>query len=457
MSEHRAEETRPLAVSVEAVSKRFRVPLDRSTTLKYRVTHLRSSGRHRDLYALHDVSMAIPFGSFTGIIGANGCGKSTLLKILAGIYQPTSGRVSVNGHVSPFLELGVGFNPELTARENVYLNGAVLGITRAELDRRMDDIIAFAELEEFADQKLKNFSSGMQVRLAFSVAIQANAGILLMDEVLAVGDARFQERCFDVFNRYKREGRTVVLVTHDLGAVELYCDHAFLLDHGRLAAQGSAGEVCAVYRRMVGEQQDAEHAAMAQVETDGAEVAEGEELTRWGTGELRVVDVEFLGPDGEPHHTFSAGEPMTIRIHAQVLRQVDDLVCGLNVHRADGYVLGGDNTFFSGWEMRCPPAGQRFSVDYVLDELRLLGGHYRLTVALSAHPTHRQIDHVEQAFDFRVMSPSPQWGLFSMGARWRASGELLRPLSLGAVRRFDLEPQLLSTATDLADPRQHTA
>jgi ABC-type polysaccharide/polyol phosphate transport system ATPase subunit len=457
MPELGVDESHPLAIAVEGVSKRFRIPLDRSTTLKYRVTHLRSSGRYKDLYALDDVFMHIPFGSFTGIIGPNGCGKSTLLKILAGIYQPTSGTVAVNGHVSPFLELGVGFNPELTARENVYLNGAVLGITRSELDRRIDQIIAFAELEEFADQKLKNFSSGMQVRLAFSVAIQANAGILLMDEVLAVGDARFQERCFDVFNRYKREGRTVVLVTHDLGAVELYCDHAFLLNHGRLAAQGSASDVCAAYRRMVGEQQDAEHAAAAQVDGSGSELPEEAAATRWGTGELRITDVQFLDGDGEVHHTFTTGQPMTVRIHGQVLRQVDDLVCGLTIHRGDGFCLGGDNTFFSGWEMRCPPAGQRFSVDYVIDEMRFLGGHYRLSVALSAHPTHRQIDHVEQAFDFRVMPSSPQWGVFSMAARWRAKGELLRPLSLGAVRRYELEPEDLATATDLADQQQHTA
>jgi homopolymeric O-antigen transport system ATP-binding protein len=444
-----------VAIAVEGVSKRFRIPLDRSATLKYRVTHLRSSGRSQDLYALRDVSMEIPYGSFTGIVGANGCGKSTLLKILAGIYRPTSGTVQVNGHVSPFLELGVGFNPELTARENVYLNGAVLGITRAELTSRIDDIIAFAELEQFADQKLKNFSSGMQVRLAFSVAIQADAGILLMDEVLAVGDVRFQERCFDVFNRYKREGRTVVLVTHDLGSVELYCDHAFLLDHGRVAARGTATEVCAAYRRMVGEQADAD-AAAEHPDGPASELAADVAASRWGSGEVRVTDVEFLGPGGERHHTFAAGEPMTIRIHCLVHRQVDDLICGIYVHRGDGYTLAGDNTFFSGLELRCPPEGERFSVDYVVDELRLLGGQYRLTVGLAGHPTHRHIDMVEQAFEFAVMSPDPQLGLFTMGARWRASGDLLGPLSLGQVGRFRLEGPYLSTATALAD-RQSTA
>jgi homopolymeric O-antigen transport system ATP-binding protein len=436
-----------LAISLEEVSKRFRIPMDRSMTLKARVVHFRASGRFRDLYALRDVSLEIPFGRFTGIIGPNGCGKSTLLKLLAGIYPPTSGRVTVTGRVSPFLELGVGFNPELTARENVFLNGAVLGLTRRDLQRRLDDIIAFAELEQFADQKLKNFSSGMQVRLAFAVAIQADAGILLMDEVLAVGDARFQERCFDVFNRFKREGRTVVLVTHDLGACELYCDSAFLLDQGRLVAQGLAGEVCSTYRRMVGERSDAD-AAAATSATAEQSVRDAGGPARWGTGEVRITDVELLGPDGARHHTFPSGKAMVVRVHCEVVEQVDDLICGIHVHRGDGYVLAGTNTFFSGYELVCPPAGERFSIDWEIDELRLLGGHYRLSATLAAHPTSRQIDCLEQAFEFRVMSAAHQIGLFSLGTAWRASRAELRRLSDRTARRYELEASRIDHAPD---------
>ncbi len=429
-----------VAIALEEVFKRYRVPLDRSSTLKYRMVHPRSSGRYRDLYALNELSLEIPYGSFVGVIGANGCGKSTLLKILAGILRPTSGRVTVNGQVSPFLELGVGFNPELTAKENIYLNGAVLGLTRRQLDGRIDEIIGFAELEDFADQKLKNFSSGMQVRLAFAVAIQADAGILLMDEVLAVGDARFQERCFDVFNRYKRQGRTVVLVTHDLGAVDLYCDTAYLLDHGRLVASGPTGEVCSIYRHMVGQQADADAAGAppprpAEVST---ELPAGGR--RWGTGEVRVVDVEFLDARGERHQTFTSGEPMTMRIQCQVNSQVEDLICGVIVHRGDGYRLAHANTFFSGLELRCPAAGERFSLDLVVDELRLLGGHYQVTVVLAAHPVAHDYDGLEQAFDFRVTSPAPQIGLFALGHRWSMSRDLLVPLSAAVVGRYGLEP-----------------
>jgi lipopolysaccharide transport system ATP-binding protein len=429
-----------VAIALEQVSKRYRVPLDRSSTLKYRMVHPRSSGRYRDLYALHELSMEIPYGTFVGVIGANGCGKSTLLKLLAGIHRPTSGRVTVNGHVSPFLELGVGFNPELTAKENIYLNGAVLGLTRRQLEGRLDEIIGFAELEDFADQKLKNFSSGMQVRLAFAVAIQADAGILLMDEVLAVGDARFQERCFDVFNRYKRQGRTVVLVTHDLGAVDLYCDTAFLLDHGRLVASGPTGEVCSVYRHMVGQQADADAAAAPPPPPPAVNTETGTEARRWGTGEVRVTNVEFLDARGERHQTFTSGEPMTMRIHCQVNAQVESLICGVIVHRGDGYRLASANTFVSGLELRCPAAGERFSMDLVVDELRLLGGHYQVTVVLAAQPTSHEYDGLEQAFDFRVTSPPPQIGLLSLGHRWSMSGDLLRPLSASTAGRYGLEP-----------------
>jgi len=237
------------AVDVTGLSKIFRIPLDRSSTLKFRVTHWRSASRYRMFYALREVSFQVPEGQFLGITGPNGCGKSTLLRILTRIYEPDGGEVRIRGEVAAFLELGVGFNPELTARENIFLGGAVLGLPRRQLTRKVDTILHFADLEEFADLKLKNYSSGMQVRLAFTVAILARADILLMDEVLAVGDASFQAKCFDVFARYKREGRTIILVSHDLGILDRYCDRVLLLEHGHITADGPAAQVTAEYRR----------------------------------------------------------------------------------------------------------------------------------------------------------------------------------------------------------------
>ena len=415
------------AISVDHVTKRFRIPVDRSTTLKYRMTHLRSTSRYHDFDAVKDVSFDVAPGQFIGVIGHNGCGKSTLLKMLADIYRPTSGRIVVRGLVSPFLELGVGFNPELTARENIFLSGAVLGITRAELRRRVDDILAFAELEHAAEQKVKTFSSGMEVRLAFSVAIQANAGILLMDEVLAVGDARFQAKCFEIFAQYKREGRTVVLVTHDLSAVELYCDRGLLLDHGSLIADGPAAEVTSQYRRMVGERVDAD--AMGTRSRLDDEVAAGATFSqRWGTGEVQITKIALQSPDGSEHASLTSGQPVTVRVAMTVHEQVDDLVCGVSVHRADGYTIAGTNTFINHVPLDCPPAGTNFEIDYTIPQLNLLGGHYRLTCAI--HSTHgrRVYDQIDQLYEFDVTDETGRIGLFELGGSWSARmGENARP------------------------------
>jgi ABC-type polysaccharide/polyol phosphate transport system ATPase subunit len=395
------------AIEVRNLTKRFRIPLDKSATLKYRLAHLQSTSRYRDLLALDDVSFDVPEGEFIGIIGANGSGKSTLLKILSRIYRPSSGEVALHGRVSPFLELGVGFNLELTARENVLVNGAILGLSRVELERRMDSIMAFAELEEFVDQKLKNYSSGMQVRLAFTVAIQANAAILLMDEVLAVGDARFQAKCFDVFGRYRREGKTVVLVTHDLGAVELHCSRALFFDHGKLVLDGPASEVCATYRRMVGELRD----------SDEAEVAQG--LERWGDGAIRFESVELLDGDGLPHHNFDTEQPTTIALHMRAQRRLsDDLVIGIGVHRADGSVVCGTNTFLDRVPLPSPDAGESFVLKYRMARLPLLTGTYRLTVAAHNSVNSVTYDRMEQAFELAVTDTRGREGFLDLGGTW---------------------------------------
>ena len=231
------------AVSCQAVWKQLRIPLDRPRTVKQRILHPRRSRAARDLNALCDVSFEISKGDFFGIIGRNGSGKSTLLKCLAGIYLPTNGTVTVRGRVSPFIELGVGFNPELTALDNVVVNAALLGIPPKEARKSFREIVRFAQLEEFEQLKLKNYSSGMYVRLGFAAAIQADADIYLVDEVLAVGDARFQDKCFDTFRQLRRRGKTVIYVTHDLATVERLCDNAMLLERGEAVAVGRPHDV----------------------------------------------------------------------------------------------------------------------------------------------------------------------------------------------------------------------
>jgi len=251
-----------IAISVQNVSKTFRIPHEKVTSLRSAAVGVFSRKRgYEEFKALDDVSFEVKKGEFFGIIGRNGSGKSTLLKILAGIYQPDTPvkyakgdparrqfhGVKVNGMISPFLELGIGFNPELSGRDNIYLNATVLGMTKKQIDKKFDDIVKFSELERFIDQKLKNYSSGMQVRLAFSVSIHGNRDILLMDEVLAVGDSNFQSKCLEEFNKYRDMGRTVIIVTHDISVVQRYCDRAILLRNGKIKKIGKAEEVANEY------------------------------------------------------------------------------------------------------------------------------------------------------------------------------------------------------------------
>lgn len=238
--------SKDIAIKVDHLSKDFLLPHDRKNTLKEWILHFHKQ-KFDKLHALDDIDFEIKRGEFFGIVGRNGSGKSTLLKIIGGIYQPTRGKVTINGTLTPFIELGIGFNPELTGRENIYLNGAILGLTHKEIAQKYDEIVNFAELPEFMDQRLKNYSSGMQVRLAFSIAIQAHNDILLIDEVLAVGDAAFQRKCFGVFNAIKKSGRTVVFVTHDMGAVQEYCTRALMIEDSKMVSIGDPREVALHY------------------------------------------------------------------------------------------------------------------------------------------------------------------------------------------------------------------
>ena len=237
----------PTAVELTNVSKAFRLPHQRQTSIKEIFLHPRRKIEYELNVALHDVSFEIERGECFGVIGPNGSGKSTLLKILAGIYRADAGVVRVDGLLSPFIELGVGFHPDLNARDNIKINGTLLGLTSSELTERFDEIVGFAELERFVDQKLKNYSSGMNVRLAFSIAIQVPFDILLLDEVLAVGDQSFQEKCFATFDRFRHEGKTIVFVSHDLTSMERFCDRVLYLREGVVVGCGTPDDVIAQY------------------------------------------------------------------------------------------------------------------------------------------------------------------------------------------------------------------
>jgi len=239
-----------VAISVKHISKSFKLPYEKNTSLKKAVINFGSNKGYEMQHVLKGISFDIKKGEFFGIVGRNGSGKSTLLKLLAGIYTPNAGHIQTYGTLTPFIELGVGFNPELTGRENVFLNGALLGFSRKEMETKYDDIVEFAELSRFMDQKLKNYSSGMQVRLAFSIAIRAQSDVLILDEVLAVGDEAFQQKCIDIFEKYKSEKKTVVLVTHDMGTVRRFCSRAMLIQGGEMVAIGEPNEVASKYSKL---------------------------------------------------------------------------------------------------------------------------------------------------------------------------------------------------------------
>jgi len=413
-------------VTVSNLTKRFRLPLDKSTTLKYRVTHWRSASRYRDLYALRDISFDIPEGQFLGITGPNGCGKSTLLKIMCHIYEPTRGSAVVDGDFSAFLELGVGFNPELTARENIFLGGAMLGLTRAQLRDKVDEVLAFAELTDFAEQKLKNFSSGMQVRLAFTVAILAKTDLLIMDEVLAVGDASFQEKCFDTFNNYKREGKTIVLVSHDLAALEEYCDRVLLLDHGQIVSDGPASEVTSTYHRMVA---DRSRAAGPDLPAGGTRYPDAASAPA-----VEIVSGSLLDRHDEAALRFDTGDPMTLDIKLLVHRDVGDFVCGMAIRRADGLLVAGTNTFLDHVTVQSRPVGRVVSIRYAIDSLPLLAGGYILQ--LSTHDVSGSMiyDAANPAASFHVNNLGGHVGLLEMHGRWQVQRE--EDMSSSAVRQI---------------------
>lgn len=280
-------------IKVDGVSKTFRLPHEARRSIKSLFVNIGKRNKSVEVQqALNNISFTIKEGEFFGILGRNGSGKSTLLKILAGIYQPTAGRVVTRGKLVPFIELGVGFNPELTGRENVYLNSALLGFSPEQTDAMYDDIVEFAELERFMDQKLKNYSSGMQVRLAFSVATRAKADILLIDEVLAVGDADFQRKCFEYFKKLKKDKKTVVFVSHDMSAVREYCDRAILVDDSKIIFSGSAERAAKEYTRLFLPEVYKAQTQEERTRKHRASQRKVNEVGKWGSGGLDIVDVQ---------------------------------------------------------------------------------------------------------------------------------------------------------------------
>ena len=389
------------AVAVDGVWKKFRLYDERNQSLKAAVMRGRRA-RYREFDALKGVSLEIPEGTTFGLIGENGSGKSTLLKCIARILRPDQGEIRTHGKISALLELGAGFHPELSGRENVFLNGAILGMSKKQLDARFDEIVAFAGLEEFIDSPVKNYSSGMYVRLGFSVAINVDPDILLVDEVLAVGDEAFQRKCSEKFADLKESGKTIIVVSHALGAMRTLCDQLALLEHGNLVDVGEAGAIVDEY--------------MSDVHVD--RVADGDHGVRWGSGEGRVDHIELLDSRQRPVTTVRTGDTVTFRFHYTVDEPLDRPVFGLALYTIEGVHVTGPNTRDAGVVPdRLHGSGY---VDFTIDRLLLVRGIYDLSVSLADHALLHVYDfrHRTFRFDVELGDPPEQYGVVALGGQW---------------------------------------
>ncbi len=370
---------------------------------------------HQEFWAVRNVYLDVPHGSTVGIIGENGAGKSSLLKLLTGITRPTEGEVAVQGRVASLLELGAGFHPEFSGRDNIHLNCSILGMSEDEIAERFPRIVEFSELGEFIDRPVKTYSSGMYVRLGFSVAASVDPDILMIDEALSVGDEHFKGKCINRLNEFREQGKTTVFVSHDMGAVKTMCQHVLLLEKGEVLAQGNAEKVSDEYLK---------RAKARGNERLGLANRGPSAYPRWGTGEIETLEVELLDGSGAPTLVFQTNEPFQVRLRYKVLRDVRQPVFGLGIYRSDGTYVNGSNHHWRehpiGIELA--RAGEQGELVMSFEHMPLLQGAYYLTTFLYDHskaaPT--AIDHREHALSFEVLDARRlQHGMLYLPTRWQ--------------------------------------
>lgn len=393
-------------IEIKNVSKEFVLPLEKRDTLKEHFWSVFRPTASRKLHVLNDISFDIKKGEWFGIVGRNGCGKSTLLKIMAGIFESTSGDVIVHGKLIPFLELGVGFNPDLTARENIFLNGSMLGITRKIIEARFDEIVAFAEIDDFLDMQLKNYSSGMQVRLAFAIAIQAEGDVYLLDEVLAVGDAMFQEKCINIFNQMKREGKTVIIVSHDSNFIAQQCDRVAYISDGKIVKVGKSSEVMQEYISLASDKAR----KTKNKDIDEGRVEEKKEFT--------IDDVLILDGDGDQEVSFSTGDNFRIRVnfsaHQETKKEVN---FGVAIFSERGEYVYGTNTLIHRDEKIDYLKRSYCEIEYL--DVQLKTGAYYVKCSIIGEDDSVQYDFLDKSETFRFFSNKRTQGLVEIKYNWK--------------------------------------
>jgi ABC-type polysaccharide/polyol phosphate transport system ATPase subunit len=393
--------TRPGEIVVEKASRHFKVYPRESRRLKDVVVARRRSSP-TDVVALREVSFRVEPGSAVGLVGRNGSGKTTLLRLISGIIKPTSGSVDVGGRVGSLLELGAGFHPDLTGRENVFLNGSIHGLKRAYVREQLDEIVAFAGLEEFIDLPVRTYSSGMYMRLGFAIAAHINADVLLLDEVFAVGDEQFQRKCFGKIFEFKQRGGTIVFVSHDASAVERLCDRAVLLRNGGVEFDGPTHDAIVRYRQLLAG------------DVDPAERGAG--LKEWGSGDARIEQVELLGPEGEERTQFLAGEPLALRLRVVAERPLAPPRLSLELRDASGLLVAGSgrSTADLGWDQQTTELVARFEVD----QLPLADGRFHLRLGLTDETGDRLYHWLDDALTFVVYPAGDETGVVRLEGRW---------------------------------------
>jgi ABC-type polysaccharide/polyol phosphate transport system ATPase subunit len=388
------------SIHVEHAARKFRVYPKEGRTLKDLVL-ARGRARATDVWALKDVSFSVEPGSAVGLVGRNGSGKTTLLRLMSGIVKPTSGRVEVGGRIATLLELGAGFHPDFTGRENVFLNGSILGLPRAKVREHLDEIVAFAGLESFIDLPVRTYSSGMYMRLGFAIASHLEADVLLLDEVFAVGDEAFQRKCFGKIFDFKRRGGTIVFVSHDASAVERLCQRAVLLQRGEVAFDGQTHDAIVEYHRQLADERNPEEREAG--------------LREWGSGEARIASARLLGPAGEERQQFAAGDPMTLRVELAAAEPLPPPRLTYELRSDAGVLLAGgvEDTEPLGWD------DTGCVVRFDVAELPLADGRFRLQLGLADASGEHLYHQIDDALSFVVYpSAGESRGLLRLEGRW---------------------------------------
>lgn len=418
------------AVKIQNVSKKFRVYHQKELNIKYAFLNFltgKKSSYYEEFWALKNINMEIKKGETIGIIGENGSGKSTLLKLMTKILFPDEGQIETTGKIAALIEIGAGFHAELSGRENIYINGSMLGFSKKEIDENLGRIIAFSGLENFIDNPIKTYSSGMYVRLGFSIAIHVNPDILLVDEILAVGDENFQKKCLQKIQGFRNEGKTIILVSHDLAVVEKICDLVFLLHNGVLAAEGNAVDVISEYHKILYKKEEESLRAEELAQEDVGHPKEAPpvpETNRWGSGEAEITKIEFLNDKDLVTDVFMTGDLMKVRIYYTAHEKIKKPVFGIAFYREEGIHLTGPNTKTSNYHIDSIE-GKGF-IEYIIPSLPFLPSTYFFTAAIYDFPCVHAYDHWERCYKFNIVESDrikERYGVVYIPSEWRHHGQ----------------------------------